>query len=385
MKAKYKVADVLEHEQAHLHELCLNTWQSRTLHALRKCRTKALGGHIDKCNKCNKIHLFYHSCRNRHCPTCQGHKVEQWIQAREKELLPVSYFHVVFTVPQALNQIAIYKPKEVYAILFKTAWKTLQQFGENPKLLGAKMGMISILHTWGQNLSLHPHLHCIVPAGGVTKAGNWKHSKRSKTTKRSEFLFNVKAMSFVFRAKFVAELRKQIPDLPQSFYDKLFEHKWVVFAKKPFRSTAAVVEYLGRYTHKIAISNYRIRHIDYINNTVTFSLKDYQKNGKKTILTLSTKEFIRRFSLHVLPRGFTRIRHFGILSSAWKKEKLPALQKLLGKKVVAKKEEEMEGSSTFLDRCPSCKTGRLETILQFDPRGPPKEFLRTNRNILRSN
>lgn len=375
MNAAYKVADVLDYEQAHLHDLCLNTWQSRTLHAVRKCRTPALGGHIDKCNKCNKTHLFYHSCRNRHCPTCQGHKVEEWVQARESELLPVSYFHVVFTIPEALNKIAIYKPKEVYAILFKTAWQTLQQFGDNPKLLGAKMGMISILHTWGQNLSLHPHLHCIVPAGGVTKSGNWKHSKKNKTTKRSDFLFNVKAMSLVFRAKFVAELRKQIPDLPQSFYDKLFKHKWVVFAKKPFRNTATVVEYLGRYTHKIAISNYRIKHIDYKNNTVTFSMKDYRNNGKKTVKILSTKEFIRRFSLHVLPRGFTRIRHFGILSSAWKKRKLPALQQSLGKKEVAKNTEVEQAPSTFLGRCPSCKKGRLETILTFDPRGPPKGFI----------
>lgn len=385
MKALYKVADVLEYEQAHLHDLCLNSWQSRTLHALRKCRTSALGGHIDKCNKCNKTHLFYHSCRNRHCPTCQGHKVEEWIQAREKELLPVPYFHVVFTVPEALNKIAIYKPKEVYDILFKTAWQTLQQFGDNPKLLGAKIGMISILHTWGQNLSLHPHLHCIIPAGGVTKAENWKHSKRNKKTKRNDFLFNVKAMSFVFRAKFVAELRKEIPDLPQSFYDKLFKHEWVVFAKKPFRNTATVIEYLGRYTHKIAISNYRIKHIDYVNEMVTFSMKDYRNSGKKTIKTLSIKEFIRRFSLHILPRGFTRIRHFGILSSAWKKVKLPQLQKELGKKVLDKKNDSTEVTATFLGRCPSCKKGRLETILKFDPRGPPKEFLIKHRNELKNN
>ncbi len=183
-------------------------------------------------------------------------------------------------------------------------------------------------------------------------------------------------MSIVFRAKFVAELRKQIPDLPQSFYDKLFKHKWVVFAKKPFRNTATVVEYLGRYTHKIAISNYRIKDIDYVNKTVTFSMKDYRNHGKKTTKTLSTKEFIRRFSLHILPRGFTRIRHFGILSSAWKKEKLPALQQALGKKIIAKNTEDKGAVSTFLGRCPSCKKGRLETLVSFDSRGPPANYLK---------
>lgn len=311
MSAVYKVADVLRLEQAYLTYLGLNSWQSRTLHAIRKCRTMALGGHIDRCNKCGKTHLLFHSCRNRHCPTCQGHKVEEWIQKREQELLPVPYFHVVFTLPDHLHTVALHAPDKLYAILFKTAWQTLHQFAANPKHLGAKLGMIGVLHTWGQNLSLHPHLHCIVPSGGVTKSGYWKN-----TQSKGKFLFDVKAMSEVFRAKFVAELRKELPDLPQSLYDALFKKKWVVFAKSAFKTNKSVIEYLGRYTHKIAISNYRIRNIDKENKTVTFSLKDYRKGGKQTTQTLSFKEFIRRFSLHILPRGFTRIRHFGILSSA---------------------------------------------------------------------
>jgi Putative transposase/Transposase zinc-binding domain len=372
MPSRYKVADVLELEHAHLDGLCANRWQLRTLHAIRKCRTKALGGHIARCDKCQKAHLFYHSCRNRHCPTCQGHKVAGWVHAREQELLPVPYFHVVFTLPAQLNLVALSAPGKLYAILFKAAWQALKQFGANPKHLGAEPGMIGVLHTWGQNLSLHPHLHCIVPGGGVSKGGNWKNARG-----KGKFLFNVKSMSGVFRAKFVACLRKEVPGLPQSLYDAVFKKKWVVYAKRPFKNTQSVIAYLGRYTHKTAIGNYRIKNIDYENRTVTFSLKDYRKGGKKTRQTLKTKEFIRRFALHVLPKGFTRIRHYGILSSSWKKEKLPALQEKLiasttgGNDTVpvpAKKPE------TMLNRCPACKAGTLETILFFDKRGPPEKY-----------
>ena len=244
-------------------------------------------------------------------PSFQSEAYQVQDKKREQELLPVSYFHVVFTIPAHLNTVALHASNKLYAILFKTAWQTLSQFSENPKHLGAMLGMIGVLHTWGQNLSLHPHLHCIVPSGGVTKSGKWK-----RTTSKGKFLFDVKAMSKVFRAKFVVELRKELPDLPQSLYDALFKKKWVVFAKSAFKTNKSVIEYLGRYTHKIAISNYRIQNINKEDRTVTFSLKDYKKNGEKTTQTLTTKEFIRRFSLHILPRGFTRIRHYGILSSA---------------------------------------------------------------------
>ena len=179
--------------------------QLRTLHAIRRCRTQAMGGHIDRCESCKKLHISYNSCRNRHCPTCQGHKREEWIQARSKELLAVPYFHVVFTLPAHLKDICLKYPREMYSILFKTAWATLRQFGDNPEHLGAKLGMVAILHTWGQNLSLHPHLHCIVPAGGVCRSGCWKSTKS-----HGNFLFDVKAMSKVYRAKFVSEMRKRI-------------------------------------------------------------------------------------------------------------------------------------------------------------------------------
>ena len=377
MQVKYTVADVLNLEQVHLPKLCASTWQLRTLYAIKKCRTAALGGHIDRCEKCNKMHLFYHSCRNRHCPICQGHKVVQWVRAREKELLPVGYFHVVFTLPREVNIVALQHPRKVYAALFKAAWQTLNQFATNPKHLGAKLGMIAVLHTWGQNLSLHPHLHCIVPGGGVSEAGFWRNAKS-----KGKYLFNVKAMSRVYRAKYVAELRKALPELREPFYDSLFKQQWVVYAKRPFLTPQFVIEYLGRYTHKIAISNYRIRHIDYKNRTVTFSLKNYRKNGAKALLTLSAGEFVRRFAMHVLPKGFTRIRHFGILSSSWKKEKLPALQqKLEAKTKVLVKAKTQEPEQTQLRKCPACKTGVLLTLVVFDNRGPPPKYKKLLMNI----
>jgi len=368
MRAAYRVADVLNLEQNQLDNLCSNSWQARTLHALRKCRTQAMGGHIDRCNNCHKIHISYNSCRNRHCPTCQGHKVVQWIEARERELLQVPYFHLVFTLPLQLNSVAIQHPKELYAILFKAVWKTLSLFGDNPDHLGAQMGMIGVLHTWGQNLSLHPHLHCIVPGGGVSTSGKWKNTKN-----KGRYLFNVKSMSRVYRAKFVSLLRKKLPKLPQSLYNTLVKKEWVVYAKIPFKSNKTVIEYLGRYTHKIAISNYRIQHIDYKARTVRFSMKDYRKDGAKTSQTLSTKEFIRRFTLHILPKGFTRIRHYGFLSSSCKKEKLPALQQALGNNKHSQLTAD-NSTDSKLNRCPVCKKGILVTLLVFDNRGPPASY-----------
>lgn len=366
MKSKFKVADILEQEQQNLLELAPTSWHLRTLQAIRRCRTRAMGGHIDRCNCCSKLHISYNSCRNRHCPTCQGHKREEWISAREAELLNVPYFHVVFTLPSELNANALKEGKIIYGSLFKAAWQTLQQFAENPKHLGAKMGMIAVLHTWGQNLSLHPHLHCIVPGGGVTKSNTWKLAKN-----KGKYLFDVKSMSKVFRAKYVALLRKSKVNIPQKVYDRLFSKNWVVYAKQPFSKPEFVVEYLGRYTHKIAISNHRIQHIDGAKRTVTFSAKNYKNGGQKQKITLSFKDFIKRFSLHILPKGFTRIRHFGILSSSWKKVKLPELQKRLNK----------ENTQIILQKpplqhrkCPSCKKGTLKTVLLFDKRGPPENW-----------
>jgi hypothetical protein len=372
MYPKYTVADVLNLEVDHLKELANTSWHLRTLHAIRKCRTKALGGHLDWCTDCGKLHLQFNSCRNRHCPKCQGHKQQQWVGAREKELLPVPYFHVVFTLPDHLNAIALAHPNELYKIIFDSVWETISSFGT--KELGAKMGMIAVLHTWGQNLSVHPHLHCIVPKGGITKAGYWKKGKS-----KDDFLFSVKALSKKFRGVFAAKLRKKLPEIPQSLYDKLFSKKWVVYAKAPFGKPEHMIEYLGRYTHKIAISNYRILAIDTQNKTVTFSMKEYRNQGKKTTQTLSTKDFIKRFQNHILPKGFTRIRHYGFLSSSWKKEKLPQLQLQLANKDLEVIDAYVLVEKSLHRRCPSCKKGILITLLTFDGRGPPKEYKKTAR------
>jgi Putative transposase/Transposase zinc-binding domain len=290
MQAKYEVAHVLDLLGDKVENIGLNTWQLRTLSAIRRCRTAALGGHIDACDECGNISISYNSCRNRHCPKCQGHKREEWIEKIGQDLLPVPYFHVVFTLPDALNTLALHKPKLVYDALFAATWQTIGQFGRHKNV---QMGTIAILHTWGQTLGLHPHLHCIVPGGGVDDQGNWQNVRAD-----GKFLFPVKAMSKVFRAKYVAILSKSIK-LELTLRNKLFEKPWVVYAKRPFGSPKSVVEYLGRYTHKIAISNHRILHID--DTAVTFAYKDYKQSGEKKLMTLPHAEFIRRFSQHILP------------------------------------------------------------------------------------
>jgi hypothetical protein len=350
------VGGVLQVLGEKVEELGLNTWQLSTLRALKNCRTAALGGHIDACDGCGNISISYNSCRNRHCGKCLGHKREEWMQARMAELLPVPYFHVVFTLPSELNQACMYAPKVLYDALFTAAWQTLHSFGKEK---GVQMGMIALLHTWGQNLSLHPHLHCIVPGGGVDEHGNWK-SIRSD----GKFLFPVKAMSKVFRAKFMAVLKGKI-ELERSLRDQLFKKDWVVFAKRPFGNAAGVLEYLGRYSHKVAISNNRIKAVTA--DEVLFEYKDYKAKSAKKLMSLRPEEFIRRFAQHILPRGFCKIRHFGILSSSWKKIKLKQLQAQLHAKAP-------EPTATQLRVCPSCKVGKLHTILAFDQRGPPAQY-----------
>jgi hypothetical protein len=361
MRSEYEVAHVLTRSWHNVETSGLNSWQVRTLRAIKDCRTVALGGHVDACDSCGQVQISYNSCRNRHCPKCQGHKRQQWIEARDSELLPVPYFHVVFTLPDDLNSIALYKPKVVYDTLFKAAWETIEAFTGK----GNKAGMISILHTWGQNLSLHPHIHCIIPGGFVDRNGSWKLSKT-----KGKFLFPVKAMSKVFRAKYVALLRASDIEVEQSTYDALFKKEWVVYAKRPFGSPKSVVEYLGRYTHKIAISNHRILFIN--DDTVTISYKDYRTDGQKKTMTLTHEEFVRRFALHILPKRFVRIRHFGILSSTWKISKLTDLQSKLTGLALTSWTVVIKGS--YLKACPCCKTGQMLTLLTFGRRGPPSEF-----------
>jgi hypothetical protein len=319
--------------------------------------------------------MSYNSCRNRHCPKCQGKQREEWIQAREAELLPVPYFHVVFTLPDKLNQLCMYKPEVMYTLLFKTAWSVIEGFGHDHKWLGAQTGMISILHTWGQKITLHPHLHCIVPGGGLTKAGKWKTAKSD-----GKYLFNVKAMSKVFRGKYIAALKELLPEeMTVDLVNQLYKHDWVVYAKRPFTGPQSVVEYLGRYTHKIAISNRRIKHTD--GKTVTFGYKDYKHGSVKKEMTLEAGEFIRRYSLHILPKGLVRIRHYGILSSTSKrlcaliiKEQMPAAKPLVTVRPVLQPYNAKQ--------CPCCKEETMHRLLQFDRRGPPKSCFELAADLL---
>ncbi len=376
----YEVATVLDTQW-----LCVqssakfNRWQLRTLDAVRRCRTASLGAHVDGCTSCGHQRISYNSCRNRHCPPDsyrdQGAQREKWIQAREEELLPVPYFHVVFTIPDTLNQLCLHKDREVYNILFQSAWHVIKTFGHDHKWLGAQAGMIAILHTWGQTLTLHPHLHCIVPGGGLTKQGKWKQAKSD-----GKYLFNAKAMSKVFRGKFIASLKERLPsEMNKELIDDLYKNDWVVYAKRPFAGPESVVEYLGRYTHKIAISNHRIR--DIADGKVVFSYKDYRQAGTKKETALDAMEFIRRFAMHILPKGFVRIRHYGILSSTSKsasaiviKEQLPAAPEIQNKKP---KQEIFNPK-----QCPCCKKETMLTILRFNRRGPPKDWKYLTKNLL---
>ena len=365
MQTAFEVAGVLRNHWSEVeHNAHINTYQLRTLSAIKHCRTAALGGHIDACTSCGTIRISYNSCRNRHCPKCQGKNREMWIQKRETELLPVPYFHVVFTLPDLLNPLAMHKPKEVFDTLFEASWDTVKTFGNDHKHLGAKTGMISILHTWGQTLTLHPHVHCIVPGGGLTDKGKWKNARSE-----GKYLFPVKAMSKVFRAKYVEALKKKMPDLDKQLVNDLFKKSWVVFAKRPFGNSKDVLEYLGRYTHKVAISNHRIINVD--NSTVTFTYKDYRQGGKKLEMTLDGIEFIRRFAMHILPNRFVKIRHYGILSSTSKKVTIPTiLLQITNKIAVFSRLIIAEDYNPKM--CPCCKTETMITIENLPKRGPPK-------------
>ena len=347
---------MLRHLGGGIEALGLNGWQLRTLKAIGQCRTSALGGHVDACDACGNVTLSYNSCRNRHCPKCQGGKREEWIKARERELLPVPYFHVVFTLPGGLNGLALHRPVLVYNTLFAAAWNTLRSFGREK---GLQLGMVSVLHTWGQNLSLHPHLHCIVVGGGVDRYGRWKNIRPD-----GKFLFPVKALSKVFRAKYCAALKVGAPHDYAGVQRDLWAKPWVVFAKRPFGDARQVVEYLGRYTHKVAIGNQRIVSVD--DDSVSFWYKDYRQGGKRKQMSLSNAEFTRRFAMHILPRRFVKVRHFGILSSTWKRQKLGAL--LLGFGVVM---PDKPAKGVYSPVCACCGEGKLVTIVVFDSRGPP--------------
>lgn len=353
----------------------------KTLDALARCRTASLGGHKCKCNSCGHERYFYNSCRNRHCPKCQGINRERWIIRREAELLPVAYYHIVFTLPHELSEIAGQYPKQVYNALFHAGWNTIRTLSGDKKYMGAKTGMVAILHTWGQKLWLHPHLHCVVPGGGITGEKKWKNARY-----KDKYLFPQKAMSKMYRAKFVAKLRASGVAIPHDTGKAIFSKDWVVYAKRPFAGPETVVEYLGRYTHKIAISNHRL--ISIANNEVRFHYKDYRKEAQKLQTKLPAVEFLRRFCLHILPKGFVRMRHYGILASKNKAKELNIAKKDLSQLPWKKlnidwKTIVLEKLKVDPDKCPKCQTGIMEIIEVIQPeRGPPVFNMIANIKLL---
>jgi hypothetical protein len=389
----YELADVVRRFGAGLHAARpLSAHVRRALDDIGRCRTAALGGHVDACDGCGSIRISYNSCRNRHCPKCQGVEREAWIAGQEENLLPVTYYHVVFTLPDALHGLCLYNPRTLYNALFDAAWQTLRRFAADPRWLGAETGATMVLHTWGQNLCLHPHVHCIVPGGGLSAQKRWV---RAKSGTGERFLFPVKALSKVFRAIFLrgvlplaeAGLLVLPPDEAhfqaarwRAWRNGLYQKKWVVYAKRPFGGPKQVIEYLGRYTHKAAISNHRLLEIG--EQTVRFAYKDYRAEGKKKEMTLAGEEFLRRFALHVLPCGFRRMRHYGILSNARKNAALSAARAdLRPAEAPPPKRNRQERRAEAVrrlfkgadpTRCPCCQTGTLHRIgLIPRQRAPP--------------
>ena len=322
----------IERSQSHL------AWPHlKVLRAIRDCRTAALGGHLDQCSRCGHQAISYNSCRNRHCPKCQTNAREQWLAKQSEDLLPVPYFHVVFTLPHELSALALQNKKAIYGLLFGASAETLLEVAADPRHLGADIGFLSVLHTWGQNLQHHPHVHCVIPAGGISA------DRSLWITPPARFFLPVRVLSKVFRGKFAAGLKRLFrtgkltfhgslrnlrdPKLFRCFLRGLFRNDWVVYAKRPFGGPEHVLHYLARYTHRVAISNHRL--IAFEDGMVTFRWKDYSHGDKKRKMTVSSDEFLRRFLLHLLPSGFVRIRHFGLLANRSRNELIPLCRKLL--------------------------------------------------------
>jgi hypothetical protein len=343
----------------------LNLGQLKVLSAIENCRTAALGGHVMRCEACEQLQIAYNSCRNRHCPTCQGAAAKRWLAAREADLLPVDYYHVVFTLPAPISEIAYYNKAVIYPLLFKAAAETLITIAADPRHLGARIGLTAVLHTWGSAMTHHPHLHCVVPGGGLSPDGQrW-------IACRPGFFLHVKVLAALFRRRFLERLRAAYDAGQLRFFGQyqglvdrqafaqflapLRKLDWFVYAKAPFAGPKAVLAYLSRYTHRVAIANSRL--IAFDDNGVTFTYKDYRANGRyrhKT-MTLKTGEFLRRFLLHVLPTGLHRIRHYGLFANAYRNDNLKRARELLAVENTAHTDDETPDSDEpSTPTCPNC-------------------------------
>lgn len=384
---RIELADIFRTQGgAYLASHALSRNQAKAWRAIVACRTEALGGHIDRCNACGTTRHVYHSCRNRHCPKCQTRAKEAWIAARHRELLPVPYTHLVFTIPHALNGLAGRHFRLITDILFEAASRTLIEFGANPRWLGGQLAFSLVLHTWTQDLQRHLHVHALVATGALRSDGHWLHGKRG-------FLFPVKSLSTVFRGKFIAALIQARANqrLGERIHDNgwrklliaLRRHDWVVYAKQPIGGPAQVLDYLARYTHRVAISNERL--VGLCNGEVAFRVRDNAHPGKKRVEHLPAEVFIGRFLQHVLPQGFKRIRHYGLLASCHKREKLAACRLALqtpepDKAVLETVDAFMlRVAQVDITRCTHCASGVMHVIEAIAPKrirmppttGPP--------------
>ena len=388
-RPRFEVADIVRlHGQEYRCEHRPTAAQEAVLRHIANCRTAAMGGHVDACDGCGSTRISYNSCRDRHCPKCQSLARADWLEARLERLLPIAYFHVVFTIPDEINALALGNKRVLFGLLFASAAATLRTIAGDEKHLGAEIGVTAVLHTWGQNLLFHPHLHCVVTGGGLTRSGD-----RWVSTHERYFL-PVKVLSRLFRGKFLAGLKSAraagelrfggstdaLSDESnwKAFLAPLYQKNWVVYAKPPFGGPEQVFKYLGRYTHRVAISNHRITNVEH--GRVTFTLKNYADAGKRTTMTVSASEFLRRFALHVLPRGFTRIRHFGLMAGCNVATKLEAARRLLVGDAVVREADAKEPAApqpwwerlrerTGIDvmACTSCG-GRLTRTMKIGPR-----------------
>jgi len=335
----------------------LSPQQTKVLHNIVRCRTAALGGHKEACDTCGVIRYSYNSCRDRHCPKCQLGKQTKWVEKLQDEVLPVKHYHVIFTVPHSLNDVCLWNDKLYYNLLFKVVWETLRSFGYTK--YGVESGAVAVLHTWGQNLSLHPHIHCIVPAAGFSLKGKWIHIGN-----KNRYLYPVKQLSSAFKGKFLDSLKRKLAKLKhtgfQSQIEKAYSSNWVVYCEAPMAGVNQVIKYLGQYTHRIAISNQRIKQIH--TDKVRFLAKDYRDNATHKLVEMQGTEFLRRFIQHILPKGFVRIRRFGIYNATVKRNldlQFFAANSPFYK--LMKEKEKKEGSEVMPQRrcCPVCKKGKM--------------------------
>jgi len=375
-KPRLEVADIFrrylsDYQSSHN----ITTQQQKTLHALINCRTQALGGHIEKCSNvdCDYETNAYNSCRNRHCAKCNGSKRIKWVSERLKEILPIPYFHIIFTLPSVLRQFTLYNQAVIYDLFFKASSYTLNQFSKDKKYLGARMGFMGILHSWGQTLCYHPHLHYVVTGGGlVPDKSEWLRLPYQK-----KFIFPVRAMSKVMMGRFIRLFKEayqndilQFPGRLETisdpysfnrFCNSLYNQNWYIYAKPPFSGPDTVIRYFSRYTHRVAISNNRLINID--NDSITFWYKDYKDNAKTKTLSLSADAFIKRFLWHILPRGFRKIRYYGILAPGLRVESLALVRDLISQAVHTINHHIQDYIDRYLlileHHCPLCKTGRL--------------------------